>query len=73
MTLGLDAEIEEENRNRKTRCYKMMLEAGADVSLHTCLGSIWVNSFIDAVCTTSSVNTTQLSEVYYALILRRQQ
>jgi hypothetical protein len=62
MASAIDAESEEEVRIRKARCYKLMLEAGADVSLSRSLGgSGWISCFMRAVWMSSSVNTTQLS------------
>jgi hypothetical protein len=53
--------MEEEVRIRKAHCFKLMLEAGADVSLSTISKhGPWISSFTEALWTGSSVNMTQL-------------
>jgi hypothetical protein len=61
--------MEEEERIRKAHCYKLMLEAGADVSLSTIdKHGPWIYSFTEALWTSSSVNMTLLSK--FNVILR---
>lgn len=63
MYAGCDSEMEEEKRIRKAHCYKLMLEAGADVSLSTIdKHGPWICSFTKALLTSSSVNVTLLSK-----------
>jgi hypothetical protein len=60
MYFGLDSDIEEqgeeERLNRRSECYKLMLEAGADCSLENHMGDdIWLSSFCDAIDSRCSV------------------
>jgi hypothetical protein len=63
MYVGFDKEMEEEVRIRKAHCYKLMLEAGADVSLPTIDNhGPSISSFTRALVMRSSVNMTLLSK-----------
>jgi transcriptional antiterminator Rof (Rho-off) len=68
----LDAEAEEEERNNRSECMRIMLEAGADTSLeHDVGGSFRINTFIDAVKVSSVVIATTFNNLYVKLILTR--
>ncbi len=53
-----DFETEETKLHKSAQCIRIVLEAGADLSLEQDMGNIIVNGFVDAVFSWSFVSTS---------------
>jgi hypothetical protein len=68
----LDSDIEEEQRHRNSSCVKLLLEAGADLSLEAHNGECWSNTFMDSVLDRSIVNAAFNDKLYTMLTFDRE-